>query len=203
MADGDSQFEQLSFNTLITPVVDVNVPLAQLSVGVLWSEDVPLLLQMTGIGLVSAMTILSAIGDITRFPTPKQLVGYAGLGAGVHRSGQTARSGPITKSGRGELRTTLIQVAWAATRYSPYWRDCFNRLAPRKGSHKAITIIARKILVVIWHLLTDRWIMCVRSKTPIRHSSDVDAPDGHLQLPETLTRRWRRFPSNYKNNADM
>jgi transposase len=133
---------------------DVNASLAQLSVCIPWSEDVPFLLQMTGIGLVSAMTILSAIGDITRFPTPKRLVGYAGLGAGVRSSGQTTRSGPITKSGRGELRTTLIQVAWAAIRYSPYWREFFSRLAPRKGPQKAITIIARKILVVIWHVLT-------------------------------------------------
>jgi transposase len=114
-------------------ITEVNASLAHLSVCVPWSEDVPFLLQMPGIGLVSAMTILSASGDITHFPTAKQLVGYAGLGAGVRSSGQTTRSGPITKSGRSELRTTLIQFAWAATRYSPYWRDCFSRLAPRKG----------------------------------------------------------------------
>jgi transposase len=145
-----------TFDHLARQITDVNAALAHLSVCIPWSEDVPFLLQMPGIGLVSAMTILSAIGDIARFPTPKHLVGYAGLGAGIRRSGQTSRPGPITKSGRGELRTTLIQVAWAATRYSPYWRDCFSRLAPRKGAQKAITIIARKILVVIWHVLTQR-----------------------------------------------
>jgi hypothetical protein len=82
------------------------------------------------------------------------VVGYAGLGAGVRSSGQTTRAGPITKSGRSELRTTLIQVAWAPVRYSPFRRERFSRLAPHKGSQKAITIIARKILVVIWHVLT-------------------------------------------------
>jgi hypothetical protein len=56
------------------------------------------------------------------------------------------------------LRTALIQVAWAAARYSPYWREGFSRLAPHKGPQKAITIIARKILVVIWHVLTQRAI---------------------------------------------
>jgi len=44
-------------------------------------ERVPLLVQVTGIGLLTAITILAAIGDIRRFPTAKQLVGYAGLGA--------------------------------------------------------------------------------------------------------------------------
>jgi transposase len=158
---------------LADQINDVNASLAQLSMCIPWSEDVPFLLQMPGIGLVSAMTILSAIGDITRFPTAKQLVGYAGLGAGIRSSGQTSRPGPITKSGRGELRTTLIQVAWAATRYSPYWRECFSRLAPRKGPQKAITIIARKILVVIWHVLTYR--------TPDRHADPAQVQRAFLK----------------------
>jgi transposase len=97
---------------LAEQIKEVNASLAQLSVCIPWSEDVPFLLQMSGIGLVSAMTILSAIGDVRRFPTAKHVVGYAGLGAGVRSSGQTSRPGPITKSGRGELRMTLIQVAW-------------------------------------------------------------------------------------------
>ena len=46
------------------------------------------------------MTLLAAIGDITRFPTARQLVGYAGMGTRVHDSGQTHHSGRITKAGR-------------------------------------------------------------------------------------------------------
>jgi transposase len=150
------QHDLATLDHLAGQITEVNASLAQLSVCIPWSEDVPFLLQMPGIGLVSTMTILSAIGDTTRFPTPKHLVGYAGLGAGVRSSGQTLRSGPITKSGRGESRRTLIQVAWAATRYPPYWRECFGRLTPHKGPQKAIPIIARKILVVIWLVLTQR-----------------------------------------------
>jgi len=158
---------------LANQIKDVNTSLAHLSVCIPWSEDVPFLLQMSGIGLISAMTILSAIGDIRRFPTSKHLVGYAGLGAGMRSSGQTTRAGPITKSGRSELRTTLIQVAWAAVRYSPFWRDRFSRLAPHKGSQKAITIIARKILVVIWHVLTLR--------TPDRHADPAQVERAFLK----------------------
>jgi transposase len=167
------QHDLETLDHLANQINDVNASLAHLSVGIPWSEDVPFLFQMPGMGLVSAMTILSAIGDIARFPTPKQLVGYAGLGAGVRSSGQTTRSGPTTKSGRSELRTTLIQVAWAATRYSSYWRDCFSRLAPRKGSPKAITIIARKILVLVWHLLTHR--------TPDRHADPAQVARAFLK----------------------
>ncbi len=65
-------------------------------------ERVPLLVQLPGIGLLSAVTLLAAIGDITRFATAKHLVGYAGLGARVHDSGLTHTTGRITKAGRQE-----------------------------------------------------------------------------------------------------
>jgi transposase len=65
-----------------------------------WSKQVPFLLQLPGLGVLSAMTILSAIGDIARFPSAKYLVGYAGLGARIHASGQVQRTGGITKEGR-------------------------------------------------------------------------------------------------------
>jgi transposase len=50
---------------------------------------VPFLVQLPGLGVLSVMSILAAIGDITRFPSAKKLVGYAGLGASVHDSGET------------------------------------------------------------------------------------------------------------------
>jgi transposase len=102
------------------------------------------------------MTILSAIGQITCFPHADQLVSYSGLAASVHASGQTHRTGAITKQGRRELRTVLVECAWAAVRYSPHWKALFDGLMMRIGKHKAIVAIARKLLVVIWHVLTKR-----------------------------------------------
>src|SRR5512135_828046 len=63
-------------------------------------ERVATLVQLPGVGMISGLTILAAIGDIARFPSAKKLVGYAGLGARVHDSGQTTRTGKITKTGR-------------------------------------------------------------------------------------------------------
>ena len=84
-------------------------------------ERVPLLVQLPGIRMVNAMTILAAIGEIERFPSPKHLVGYAGLGASVHISGMTRRSGRITKTGRKDLRATLVRAAFCARRSHPRW----------------------------------------------------------------------------------
>ena len=102
------------------------------------------------------MTILAAIGDIQRFPDSQRLVGYSGLGARVHASANTYHTGKITKEGRCELRAALIASAWVAVRWSDYWRNIFQGLAKRIGKQKAITAIARKMLVVIWHVLTKR-----------------------------------------------
>ena len=102
------------------------------------------------------MVILSAIGDIQRFPSAKKLVGYAGLGARVHASGQTHQTGGITKQGRKELRAALIEAAWVTVRFDPAWKEQFDRLAQRIGRRKAIVAIARKLLVVIWHVLYQR-----------------------------------------------
>jgi transposase len=135
-------------------ISEVETEINRLSLAEPWAELTPYLLQLPGIGLITAMTILSAIGEIERFPTAKKLVGYAGLGAKVHSSGQTHRTGGITKQGRKELRAVLIESAWTAVRYDQHWREQFEHLAYRIGREKAIVAIARKLLVVIWHVLT-------------------------------------------------
>ena len=91
---------------------------------------------------------------MTIAPTAKKLVGYSGLGASVHASGQTYHTGPITKQGRRELRTVLVEAAWSAVTHHPYWQAQFARLVPSLGKGKAIVAIARKLLVVVWHVLT-------------------------------------------------
>ncbi len=121
-----------------------------------WANQVPFLVQLSGVGVLSAMVMLSAIGEIGRFESAKKLVGYAGLGASVHDSGQTHRGGRITKQGRKEMRSTLTECAWRAVESSATWRARFDRLASRIGRNKAIIAIARKILVLMWHVLRAR-----------------------------------------------
>jgi transposase len=141
---------------LHTLTAQAGAELARSSVQEPWAAQTAFLIQLPGIGLLSAMTILAAIGDITRFPSPKELVGYAGLGTRVHDTGQTHRSGGINKEGRRELRTVLVEAAWVAVEQHPYWKEQFARLAARIGQQKAIVAIARKLLVVVWHVLAEQ-----------------------------------------------
>lgn len=102
------------------------------------------------------MTMLAAIGDITRFENARKLVGYSGLGAGVHASGQTHHSGRITKQGRAELRWALVEAAWVAVFHHAHWKHEFDRLSGRMSPKKAIVAVAHKLLVVVWHVLAKR-----------------------------------------------
>jgi transposase len=119
-------------------------------------ERAPFLLQISGVGVLGAMKILGAIGVIERFPSPDQLVGYAGLGARVHDSGQRKVQGSITKFGRVDLRSAMIMAARHARIVNKHWKEVYRRLEPRLGRNKAIVAVARQMLVAVWHILTKR-----------------------------------------------
>jgi transposase len=124
-------------------------------------EQITHLLQLPGFGVVTAVTVWAAIGEIQRFEDAQHLVGYAGLGTKVHDSGMSSRSGRITKAGRRDLRVVLTEAAQVAANSHPHWKAELARLQPRLGRNKAIVAIARKLLVAVWYILaqhkTDRF----------------------------------------------
>lgn len=147
-------------------ILEVEKELGRLSTSERWGRQAVCVMQLPGVGVIVTMTILSAIGDIRRFESPKKLVGYAGLGAGVHDSGQKHREKGITKVGRKELRWALVEAAWQAVRSNPRWRAQYDELSKRKHPNQAIVAIARKLLVTLWYLLNNQ--------TTYNHSSDED-----------------------------
>jgi len=156
-----SRFEKLQVRqelTLLEKVeqnkAELDSELQKMSVGETWGKQATLLLQLPGMGVIVTLAVLGAIGDIRRFAGPKQLVGYAGLGAGIHQSGKERQEKGITKSGRKELRWALIEAAWKAVHMSPLWKQRYEELKKRKGACKAIVAIARKLLVTIWYVLS-------------------------------------------------
>ena len=146
---------------------EVDAELGRQSLGETWGQQAMRLLQLPGFGVVISMTVMSAIGDITRFESAKKLVGYAGLGAGVHDSGKEHIEKRITKSGRKELRWALVEAAWRAIRISPYWKEQYEKyLHSMRKPNLAIVAIARKLLVAVWQVMT-------KEETDI-HASEED-----------------------------
>jgi transposase len=128
--------------------------LARLSHAEPWASDMLYLMQVPGCGVVTGMTILAAIGDITRFETPKALASYSGLVPGLEQSGVKLRGKSITKEGRKELRWVMVEVAWRAVKADPHWKKYFEELKRRMHKNQAIVAIARHLLTVVWYVLT-------------------------------------------------
>ena len=107
------------YQTLDTLFQESDAELGRLSTCDPWIKQVPFLVQLPGLGVLSALRMLAAIGEITRFPSAKHLVGYAGLGESRHQSGETDRGGRITKEGRSDLRGVMVEAAWVAVEHHP------------------------------------------------------------------------------------
>jgi transposase len=118
---------------------------------------VPTLMTAPGIGPVLGYTIAAEIGDISRFPTAKKLVGYTGLCPAVDQSGGHDWRGSLAKNGPKYLRWALIEAATHAARH-PVYRDRYQRTKTRLGRQRGPSIarvdIARRLTEAIWHMLT-------------------------------------------------
>jgi transposase len=133
---------------------DLRVIERDLARSALADESVARLMTIPGIDMVLALALAAAIGDIQRFEAPEKLVSYLGLNPSVRQSGPgPAHHGRITKQGRGHARGMLVEAAWAAARAPGPLRAFFLRVSSRRGQHVAAVATARKLAVLIWHLL--------------------------------------------------
>lgn len=119
----------------------------------MYQNEIKILKTIPGVSDLSAATIMSIIVDAKRFPTADALCSYAGLGIRRYQSGNTDRSGGITKQGPAELRRILVQDANVAVRSEGKFKEFFTRLIEKKNYNVAITAVARKMLYIIWFML--------------------------------------------------
>jgi transposase len=145
----DGHLKQLAL--LAAQIVEVERALAKIAQK---NPSARTLMQIKGISFYSALVILSEIGDVTRFPTAKHLTSYAGLVPRVYQSGDVARTGHIHKQGPKALRWILVQCANASVKGAGKFQRIYRRLEKRIGHQKAITAVARRMLAIIFILLT-------------------------------------------------
>jgi transposase len=132
---------------------------------------------LRGVGVITAVTLVAELGDLSRFATPRPLMAYVGLVPSEHSSGSSQRRGRITKAGNSHARHVLVQAAWHY-RHAPKltralqqrqvgqpeavtdvaWRAQerlharYRRLVGRKGSQKAVIAVARELIGFVWAL---------------------------------------------------
>src|SRR5258707_2781651 len=95
---------------------------------------------MRGIDLVASVTVMAEIGDMSRFKTPRELMGYIGHVPSESSTGDTVNRGGITKAGNGRARRILVEAAWS------------YRHPPRVSSEKQIkvTTATRAVSAAAW-----------------------------------------------------
>lgn len=121
----------------------------------LGDDRVRRLMTIGGVNAVVAMSVLAAIGEITRFSSPEKLVSYLGLNPRVRQSGERpAFHGRITKQGRAHARAMLVEAAWSVVSGPGPLRAFFLRIRAKRGNQVAAVATARKLAVLIWHLLS-------------------------------------------------
>jgi len=99
---------------------------------------------LRGVDLIVAVTFATEIGDVQRFDSPRQLMGYLGLVPGERSTGETVRRGGITKAGNGRVRHMLVESAWT------------YRHPPRIGAKKLYRIeqAPSKVREIAWKAQT-------------------------------------------------
>jgi transposase len=110
---------------------------------------------MRGIDLISAVTVLAEIGDLSRFRNPRELMGYLGLVPSESSTGDKVKRGGITKTGNHRARRILVEAAWA------------YRYPPRVSREKQPKVAAapRRVREIAWKAQTR---LCGRFRSLVR-----------------------------------
>lgn len=125
-----------------------------------YSQRMELLRSIPGIGIIGGMTLLTELGDISRFRNTDELCSYVGLIPNIYASGEKEHINGMTKRGNKSLQPILIECAWKAVKKDPGLLMSYTELTKRMKGNKAIIRIARKLLLRI------RWVL--KNNTPYR-----------------------------------
>ena len=111
--------------------------------------------EVKGIGPVTTDIILAEIGDnVNAFESCEKLAAWVGLAPGNHESSDKKKNAR-TREGNKHIRTTMLQVAWAAVRTkNSYWRALYYHLSKRMLRKKAIVAIARKLIRIVYKIIS-------------------------------------------------
>jgi transposase len=112
--------------------------------------------EVRGIGMVTAVSILTRIGPIERFATAEDLVSYAGLAPGHRQSDRTQHNGRIGGGGTdSHLRYLLIEsMQWVCQ--IPRYHNAYERASAKHGKNIARIIVARMLLRSLFKMLKDK-----------------------------------------------
>jgi transposase len=149
-----------------------------------------LLMTIPGVGVTAAIGLIAAIGDISRFETPDKLASYFGLVPRVSQSAGSCHHGRITKAGSNSARALAVESAQVLAKSSSPLTATYWRVRRKRGHNVAVTALARKLVVVVWHLLTNqepyRYTEPHVARRKLRKTTPPELRKRVKHVPETL-----------------
>lgn len=121
-----------------------------------YKDNVALLISIPGIGLITAMTFLTEIDNISRFKNLDSLCSYIGLVPMTNSSGELDSVGHITKRQNKALRSMIVESSWVAIRNDPALMLAYQKLIVRMKPTKAIIRISKKMMNRIRYVLINQ-----------------------------------------------
>jgi transposase len=120
-----------------------------------YARKVELLTSIPGVGVLSAMEILTELQDVSRFATADQIAAFLGLTPAQYSSGEHVRMGKITHAGNHRLRTRMVECSWIAIKKDPGLNKTYQTIKMRRGGKRAIVAVSRKLIIRIRRILLD------------------------------------------------
>lgn len=145
-----------SYREISKRLLSITAEIRKLSQTPDYKQDFDLLITVPGIGLLTAMTLLTELEDMNRFDSNDKLCGYVGLVPSTNSSGDTERMGDITPRGHSTLRSALIESGWVALRVDPVLTNSYIHYCKRMKPNKAVIRITKRLLNRIRYVLKNK-----------------------------------------------
>ena len=119
------------------------------------NRDMALAMQVKGVRYIVAFALAAFIEDVRRFATAKKLAAYVGLNPGVADSGKAEKRRHVSRYGRGDLKSLMVEAAQSALNKDDagMHRRARRKLASGKERNAVVCALARKMLCHLWHIL--------------------------------------------------
>lgn len=145
-----------SYRHLTLQIKDIEAEIDELAQAEHYREDVELVSSVPGIGVLSAMILLTELGDVSRFGRCEEFSSFLGLVPCEWSSGQSQYKGPLTRAGNKRARTVLVESSWRLKGYDERMEDVYERIRARSSGGKAIVAVARRLGLAVRAMLRDR-----------------------------------------------
>jgi transposase len=155
--------QRIAFEEMLLAVRQAQERITRLEVAIRaavpdWSlaEVVTALMAVRGFDLVSATAFLAELGDLTRFRTARELMGYLGLVPSEHSTGDKVKRSGITKAGNRRARRILVECSWSYRHPPRVGKDKLAKVAAAPRTVQEIAWKAQSRLSARYRALTRR-----------------------------------------------